>query len=270
MDIKDKTLKKRNLSLTNPFSKIRSKLKKISPSFETTEYCNNLFTKKQEELLIAMLPHVDFDGWGYKSLHSAAQSLGMPISEAESYFPHAQTSDFIRMASSLLDEKALQAQQLNKQKIGVTATIVSLLETRMNYEDLNYSAAKKAFMYLMMPLNNALALKLAWQTCDKIWTFAGSNKSDPAYFSKRLILLGVYLTTWFVWMAYSKSNITLAKRFLSRQVSRSLYFGKKYRSFKSSYPPNASDLISKIYKKTASYLNSDFKSFMKSRIGMNS
>lgn len=250
----------------SPFAKFKSRVKNIAPSFCTSDFEHNSFSKKQEELILAMLPHVDFDGWGYKSLHSAAQSLGIPIMEAESYFPHAQPADFIRLANRILDDKTILAQQKNKQKLGVTATIISLLETRMQFEESNYIAVKKAFMHLMMPINNALALKLAWQTCDRIWLFAGSDKKDPAYFSKRIILLGVYITTWFVWLGYSKSNINLAKRFLQRQMSRSLRMGKKASSVKSGFPPKPYD----IFKKGAVFFNSDFKHFMKTRVGLNS
>jgi ubiquinone biosynthesis protein COQ9 len=47
---------------------------------------------------------------------------------------------------------------------------------------------------LVLPANAALGLRLAWETADLLWRWAGDTATDENHYSKRAILSGILLT----------------------------------------------------------------------------
>ncbi|MGI4776215.1 MAG: COQ9 family protein [Janthinobacterium lividum] len=78
--------------------------------------------------------------------------------------------------------------------IKVREKISDALKIRIKYCSSKKNISKNRIFFLK-PKNYALGTKLAWQTCDKIWHYAGDNSIDFNYYSKRSLLFGVYLSS---------------------------------------------------------------------------
>ena len=73
------------------------------------------------------------------------------------------------------------------------------------------------------PINT---LRQLWKTSDIIWISAGDTSTDYNYYSKRLLLSWVYLSTVLCWLNDKEKNLNNTKLFLDRRIEEVLKFGK--------------------------------------------
>lgn len=79
---------------------------------------------------------------------------------------------------------------------------------------------KKNRNFLCKPDNLCLASKLAWQTCDSIWRYAGDNSTDFNHYSKRGLLLSVYLSSIIFYINDESVNYIETDNFIDSQLKR--------------------------------------------------
>ena len=53
--------------------------------------------------------------------------------------------------------------------------------------------ARRWAAFLALPINAPLGLRLAWESADKIWRWAGDEATDENHYSKRAILSGILI-----------------------------------------------------------------------------
>ena len=79
--------------------------------------------------------------------------------------------------------------------------------------------------------------KLLFNISDEIWHQSGDESTDFNYYSKRVILMNVYLSSY-LYSIYDNSNdLDKTKLFIDKQISRVLKFGKIKSNFKSLFYP---------------------------------
>ena len=70
---------------------------------------------------------------------------------------------------------------------------------------------KKPFNHLLLPTNNKISKKSLYNSVNMMWYLAGDNSTDFNFYTKRLILSGVYTNALFVFfskeMKYVEENI---------------------------------------------------------------
>ncbi|RYE06526.1 MAG: COQ9 family protein [Rickettsiaceae bacterium] len=79
-------------------------------------------------------------------------------------------------------------------KIQVRQMISNALKIRIKSCDFQVNM-KKNQLYFLKPENYTLGSKLAWQTCNKIWYYAGDRSIDFNYYTKRGLLFPVYVSS---------------------------------------------------------------------------
>ena len=77
---------------------------------------------------------------------------------------------------------------------------------------------------MALPKNSKIALKMLYKTCDIIWRDCGDKSTDFSFYTKRLILSGVYSSTLSYWL--NESDFAKVEDFLQRRLNNVSNFGK--------------------------------------------
>jgi ubiquinone biosynthesis protein COQ9 len=173
----------------------------------------------KRRLIDAALPHVAFDGWSAGLLVRAAGAAGVSSGEALRAFPGGAIDavDFwIGEADRRMLEK-LASHDLAAMKIRerIATAVLLRLEPLAAHRD----AVRRAVSLLALPQHAPRALKSLYRTADAIWSAAGDTSTDWNYYSKRLLLSGVYSSTLLFCLDDRSDGAAATRAFLDRRIS---------------------------------------------------
>ena len=69
--------------------------------------------------------------------------------------------------------------------------IRAAVEARLDAAALDETATRRCAGFLALPPNLPLAGRLAWESADRLWRWAGDTATDENHYSKRAILSGI-------------------------------------------------------------------------------
>ena len=67
---------------------------------------------------------------------------------------------------------------------------------------------------------------MLYRTCDEIWRVSGDTSNDFSFYTKRLILSGVYTSTLLFWINEDSNNFENTEKFLDRRLKNVSSIGK--------------------------------------------
>ena len=182
--------------------------------------------KEKDELLLATLSHVAFDGWSVAALRAGARDAGVNEAAALALFPRGPI-ELVEWFSAWADRAMLErltALPLAEMKVrervaaGVRARLAALLPHR--------EAARRALAVLAQPHNAPLALKLLYRTVDAIWYAAGDTATDFNFYTKRALLAAVYGATMLCWFEDRSPDGGDTEAFLARRLDDAMALPK--------------------------------------------
>jgi ubiquinone biosynthesis protein COQ9 len=179
----------------------------------------------RDRLLQAALPHVVFDGWSERALHAAAADAGIEPATALNAFPGG-AAEMIEYFSTGIDRQLLEhlaEQDLAAMK--VRERIAKAVRTRLELLAPQREAVRRGVAFLALPRNAALGLKCLYRTVDAIWYAAGDTATDYSFYSKRILLAGVYSATLLFWLNDSSDESAATWAFLDRRITEVLKVG---------------------------------------------
>jgi len=176
-------------------------------------------------LLTAMLPHVVFDGWSERALLAGAADAGIDPASARNAFPggaaetiEAFSAEFDRRMLERLAEQNLVAMKVRER---IAAAVRTRLELLMPHRE----AVRRGVVFLALPSHAALGLKCLYRTVDAAWYAAGDTATDYNFYSKRLLLAGVFSTTLLFWLNDASEGSAATWAFLDRRIADVLQVG---------------------------------------------
>ena len=180
---------------------------------------------RREELLRSVLAQVPFDGWTNRALMAGAEAAGLEKAEALNLFPGG-VPEVIAFHSETADRRMLEGlAQLGLGEMKVRERIATAVRLRLEQNAPDREAIRKALAYLALPQNAALATKLLYRTVDAMWLAAGDRSTDYNFYTKRLLLSGVYSSTLLVWLDDSSEGFEKTWAFLGRRIDNVLKIG---------------------------------------------
>ncbi len=183
---------------------------------------------RRQVLLEATLPQVPFDGWSQRALMNGAQAAGLTSEEAMNLFPGGP-ADVIAFHSEEADRRMLEGLAgLGLEDMKVRERIAAAVRLRLEQNAGEREAIRKALSYLAMPQHAKLATKLLYRTVDAMWLAAGDRSTDYNFYSKRLLLAGVYSSTLLVWLDDQSEGFEKTWAFLERRIEEVLKVGGKF------------------------------------------
>ena len=177
-----------------------------------------------------MLDHVPDLGWTWDALNKAAKNTKKTKysnkEELQTLFDN-KISNIIGTFNDKLDEDmhVIFTSEKNK-NLGTTDIVKALILSRLK-ASANYKSIIKTSLFVMAQPSNAFdALNQVMKTSNKIWEIAGDTSRGGTFYSKRLILSGVYSSTLAYWLAKETRSIEESEDFLDRRLDDVKNIGK--------------------------------------------
>jgi ubiquinone biosynthesis protein COQ9 len=185
----------------------------------TEEHLQDHLLAEKRALLEAMLPHVPFDGWTAKSLHLAARDAGLDTGVVLRAFPGgaADLLDFWVSETDAAMLRVLEGRDLAAMKVRERVRLAVM--TRLELVAMHREAVRRALTLEALPQHAPRALKQVYRTVDAIWYAAGDTATDFNFYTKRLLLAGVYGATLMHWLDDKSENFAGTSAFLDRRLA---------------------------------------------------
>ena len=178
------------------------------------------------KLLLAFLQDVPFEGCCEKTLTKAAQKLNIPLHEQILMYPDG-LDDVIAYSYHYFDQKMLetcQSDTLTDMKIRdkVSFCVWQRFEAMKPYKQ----ALLQIHAHMTLPGNLLLKQQFIFQTASEIWYAIGDQSTDWNFYSKRMLLSLVYISTLLCWFQDKSENHQDTKAFLSRRIENVMMIPK--------------------------------------------
>ena len=184
----------------------------------------------KKNLMMKMLDQVPALGWTWNALHEGAKTAkkakNSDKKELQDLFEN-KISNIISTFNDKLDEDMYVIFNAeNNKDLGTTDTVKTLILSRLKASENYKSIIKTSLFFMAQPRNAYDAFTQVMKTSNKIWEIAGDTSSGGPFYSKRLILSGVYSSTLAYWLAKETRSIEESEAFLDRRLDDVKNFGK--------------------------------------------
>ena len=160
----------------------------------TKNHCHTSFDENtiKDDLVLAILKHAKFDGFGMESLILGAKDMGLSLDNANAMFPNPD-HDILTHWLVMLDAQTMQYGMTLDRKMRIRDKISTLVKNRFKDISQHKVALKAVFASMAMPFASIGALQGLYATADTMWLSIGDTtpNTDRNYYTKRGILSAV-------------------------------------------------------------------------------
>lgn len=162
-------------------------------------------------------------GWTWKTATLAGQAEGLSPGEVELLLPHGP-ADLAALLSRRHDERAMVIlKDVDPAALKIRERIRAGCEARLDAAATDEPALRRWMGFLALPANLGLAGKLAWESADALWRWAGDAAVDENHYTKRALLAGILSGALAVRMS---SGRKAALDFVDRRIADVMAFEK--------------------------------------------
>jgi ubiquinone biosynthesis protein COQ9 len=173
---------------------------------------------QRRALLDATLAHVPFDGWTMAAMRAGAEDLGLDLADLARLFPGGPdeaVAFFVAEADRTMLEELARRDLGNMRHRDRIATAVRV---RLEQHEGRREAIRRALALQALPHNGPGGLKSLYRTVDAMWHAAGDTSTDFSFYTKRVLLSGVYTTTLMYWLSDESEDSEATWAFLDRRI----------------------------------------------------
>jgi ubiquinone biosynthesis protein COQ9 len=200
--------------------------------------------RMEQSVLDAALRHAPALGWSRSMVRRACEDNGLSLGDEELLLPNGPR-DLAALLSRRHDDRAMAVlSELDVASLKIRERIARAVSARLEAGAADLDAAKRCAAFLALPTNADLGLKLAWESADLLWNWAGDTATDWNHYSKRTILSGILVPALTMRLFDSKEA---ADAFVSRRIDNVMTF-EKWKAGKDFDAPlrKVTDLLSRI------------------------
>lgn len=181
---------------------------------------------QRDRLLKAALNHIPFEGWSRRALLRGAADIGIEAATAKRLFPRGG-DDLVLHLDVFADRRLVEmVDQPAIDRLRMRERIAKLVRMRFEILTPHREAMRRAIAARLLP-NNAIAAGPAlWRSVDLIWALAGDHADDASYYTKRGLLLAVWISTFFYWLDDQSDGLEGSWAFLDRRIDNVMQIGK--------------------------------------------
>jgi ubiquinone biosynthesis protein COQ9 len=158
----------------------------------------DLLAEGEARLLAAARELAPAQGWTAAMARAAGAAAGFSAGETELLIPGG-ARDLAALHSRAIDTAAMVT------LAGVSPAALKVRErirqgawSWIEAAVVEEAATRRWTGFLALPRNAALGLRLAWESADKQWIWAGDTATDANHYSKRALLAGILIATLLV------------------------------------------------------------------------
>jgi len=180
-------------------------------------------TTTEQQVLDHALKLVPHQGWTWRMAKLAGKAVGLSEGETELLLPQGP-ADLAALLSRRHDAKALEALgALDVAALKIRERIARGVAARIDAAMANEAAVRRLNGWFTLPQNMGLGGRLAWETADKVWRWAGDTATDENHYSKRVLLAGILSGAQAIRLS---SGPEAAKVFTDRRIENVMAFEK--------------------------------------------
>jgi ubiquinone biosynthesis protein COQ9 len=180
-------------------------------------------TTTEQALLDRMLDLAPELGWSWTALARAARDEGLSAADAELLLPHGP-ADLAALLSRRHDARAAEIlAETDPRTLKIRERILRAAEARLEAAAEDLAGARRCGAFLTLAPHAPLGLRLAWESADRIWRWAGDTATDENHYSKRALLAGILIIALPLRL---ESGRETAQRFLFNRVDQVMAFEK--------------------------------------------
>ncbi|MBT4770190.1 MAG: COQ9 family protein [Rhodospirillaceae bacterium] len=175
--------------------------------------------KDRTRILLATLPHVPFDGWSKAALEAGIRDAGVSADAAVTAFPGG-VGELVTFFSDYTDQRMIDVlASSNLADMRVRDRIAEAVRVRLDLLAGHREALRHVLSFLALPQNAPLGLKCLYRTVDAMWRAAGDTATDYNFYTKRMLLSGVYGSTLLYWLDDESADYEDSWAFLDRRIA---------------------------------------------------
>ena len=179
--------------------------------------------RMEQSVLDAAIERAPVLGWNSRLVRAACEANELSLGDEELLLPNG-ARDLAVLLSRRHDSRALQALEATPAAtMKIRERIAAAVSARMEAGAQDVEAAKRCAGFLTLPTNVDLGFKLAWESADHLWRWAGDTATDQNHYSKRAILGGILIPAltmrWF-------EGREAAEAFVARRIENVMAFEK--------------------------------------------
>ncbi|QBX38301.1 COQ9 family protein [Brevundimonas sp. S30B] len=177
----------------------------------------------EQAVLDAAVVRAGSVGWSGRLVRAACAANGLSEGDEELLLPNG-ARDLAALLSRRHDARALEAlSQIDAGSLKIRERIASAVSARLEAGARDVDACRRCAGFLALPPNADLGLRLAWETANHLWRWAGDTATDQNHYSKRAILAGILIPAmtmrWF-------DGREAAEAFVARRIDNVMAFEK--------------------------------------------
>ena len=153
---------------------------------------NNYLLKKRLEVLKCAKIFVSEKGLTKNSLENISKRYGLDRNETELMFPEGNI-DLIKFTLEQLNKELEEyCKKIDLIRLPVHKRIKKVLLSKISLMNKNKLFYRSIFLNLLIPKKNFSLSNQLYNSVDQIWFIAGDSSTDFNFYTKRLILSGIY------------------------------------------------------------------------------
>ena len=177
---------------------------------------NNSDYKKKLKIFELTKKIVSIDGWSENILVKLVKK-NINNSELAYFFPNGY-KDILRFTLDEINNSLeIKISKTNLINLPLNKRIKKILMTRIEILNKDKKFYNKTFNHLFLPLNTKILKKSLYKSVDTMWYLAGDNSTDFNFYTKRLILSGIYVSTLLI---FFNKNIEEAENNIDKSLKR--------------------------------------------------
>jgi len=177
----------------------------------------------EQALLDEALKLAPVHGWTRRTAMLAGKAAGLSAGETELLIPHGP-ADLAALLSRRHDARAMAAlAEVHASNLKIRERIRRAVEARLDAAAADEPATRRWMGHLALPQNLALGGRLAWESADLLWRWAGDTATDENHYTKRTLLAGILTGAMAVRMASGRKE---ALEFVDRRIENVMSFEK--------------------------------------------
>ncbi len=162
--------------------------------------------KKKEDILIKAKKIVSTEGWS-SNIFLKLQKKNIEKNDLFYFFPNGY-KDLLEYTLQNINEKLeYKLKKINLINFPINKRIKKILLLRFNILNEDKEFYKKTFNHLLLPSNNKISKRSLYNSVNTTWYLAGDNSTDFNFYTKRLILSGLYTNALFVFFSKEMKDV---------------------------------------------------------------
>lgn len=175
--------------------------------------------RERDRLLLAILPHVTFDGWTDAAFRAGTVDCGLDPIAFRRFFPGG-AREIMGHFSDWADRRMIAAfGDRETDDLRLRDQVALAVRLRLEALEPHREAVRRTLSLLALPPNNLLAMRSLYRTVDAVWYETGDRSADFNFYSKRALLAAVVSSTTLYWLDDESEASEASWDFLGRRIA---------------------------------------------------